>query len=261
MSDRNFSSRFLAGVLVSGLVLIVATAIAVEATATLFQKFVVVSLLVTLVAFASIALEPIIYARLLDAEPVTGADATDLHTQCDAVGVDVDRIWVVEGNAPFGLLKLTGLSLTSLQLFVEPEFVSDTTPAEQRALLAWERSIVGSRHRLYQPVVVVPVVGAYALVAAVRESVPTADAGPGAYWFFLPEVGLLVALAVVLHQQRQKVYAADDEAVTETDVETFVGVVERTYSRISSAHLWQWLWALYWMAPTPERRLERLRSR
>ena len=227
-------------------------------------QFAVVAFAVV-IAFApiAVAIEPYVYRVVVDVRRPTDAEAAQLRPLCEEFDLQADDIWVHDSYRILGPVKVNGVKRYSRQLFVDEVVLTDCSESEQRALLAWETSIVRSRHRTYQPLILAPIFEAYLISKLVQAG--TSASGLAARWYYLPEVAVVLLSVLVVYHQRQKVYAADDYACDATDPNTFVHLTERL---IEQKHNWVrlprplvWLLSVYSMAPTPARRLDRLRGK
>ena len=248
---------------IGGLVVYLISLVGLLAASTPLQYAVVGLAVVICYAPIAVAIEPYVYRVAVDVRRPTDSEVSQLRPLCEEFDLQVDRIWVHDSFGILGPVKVNGVRRFSRQLFVDEVVLTDCSESEQRALLAWEKVIVGSRHRAYQPLILAPIFEAYLIAKLVQAG--SSASGLAVRWYYLPEVTLVLLAAVVVYRQRQKVYAADDYVCDVTDANTFAHLIERLieqkYDWVRLPRPLVWLLSVYWMSPTPARRLDRLREK
>lgn len=172
-------------------------------------------------------------------------------------GVTLRGIWInADFSRVYGFAQIYGLLPNNQHLLLQEAFFDLYTPEERRAIIARESKLATSHYNLYA--VTLPIVSliVYFFIRAYVRGTPL-DQLP-----FFSEGLALFLLLVGVWRTRQKVYQADAFAAEQTSPQTVVRALEKFDGKRQEDEDVAATIALlsYWTRPSPEARINRLRS-
>jgi hypothetical protein len=191
--------------------------------------------------------------------PVTEPQNRELQRLYKENGVRPRGVWAVDSSSKFTLAEIYGIVPGNRHLFVEDSFFEEFTEGERTAIIARTASLANKYSNIYDNVLVVLVPLIYYGTVTVVGYVPAIGWKTGGQIPYTTELSLLVLYVVAIWYGRQVKYAADRDAVAQTDHETVVRMLEKTNELLDDNEVL--VLSLFWTEPSPSKRIDKLRKK